>query len=111
VPKLETTATSASLKLGLKFKNNPDPVMRAIYEESGLEGKLQKIARTARIQWPITRSQEIEKYKAQMKRLETQQWALLKAQGKAVPAFIENKIGNAWLINPAILDQVNTSQP
>jgi hypothetical protein len=43
IPKLEVIAASASLKMGLKLKNNPNPVMRAIYEKSGLNGKIHKI--------------------------------------------------------------------
>jgi hypothetical protein len=89
--------------MGIKFKNNPDPVMRAIYDESGLDIKLQKIAKSARIQWPIRRLRDIEKYKSQEKKRETKQWAQLKSQGKAVHAFTENKVGNAWLTNPEIL--------
>jgi hypothetical protein len=103
IPKLEVIATSASLKMGIKFKNNPDPVMRAIYEESGLDIKLQKIAKSARIQWPISRLRDIHKYKSQEKNREIKQWAQFKSQGKAVSAFIENKVGNAWLTNPEIL--------
>jgi hypothetical protein len=103
IPKLEVIATSASLKMGIKFKNNPDPVMRAIYEESGLDKRLEKIAKTARIQWPISGLRDIEKYKAQEKKREIKQWAQLKSQGKAVSAFTENKVGNAWLKNPKFL--------
>jgi ribosomal protein S15P/S13E len=37
VPRLETTAVSTSLKMGLKFMDNADPVMRALAKESQLE--------------------------------------------------------------------------
>jgi hypothetical protein len=55
IPKLERIVISASLKMGLKFKNNPDPVMQAIYQGSNLDERLQKAAEIARIQWPIFR--------------------------------------------------------
>lgn len=51
--KLERIVISASLKMGLKFKN-PDPVMQAIYHGSNLDERLQKAAKIARLQWPIS---------------------------------------------------------
>jgi hypothetical protein len=37
IPKLEVISASASLKLGLKFQQNTDPMMRTVFEESKLE--------------------------------------------------------------------------
>lgn len=101
--KLERIVISASLKMCLKFKNNPDPVMQAIYQGSNLDERLQKAAKIARIQWPILRPGQVEKFKAQEKRQEIKEWALLKSQGKAVSAYTENKVGNNWLIKPETL--------
>jgi hypothetical protein len=45
----------------------------------------------------------LEQYKSREKRCELKQWASLKSQGKAVQAFRDDRISNAWLINPKIL--------
>jgi hypothetical protein len=55
IPRLETLSTSTNLKFGLKIRLNPDPVMRALFDESGLEQGLQDITRAARITDPSTR--------------------------------------------------------
>jgi hypothetical protein len=60
IPRLETTFTTATLKMGLKFHLNPHPIMRTIYEESGLEQRLEDIVRAARINWPLSRPSQIE---------------------------------------------------
>jgi hypothetical protein len=102
IPQVEGIYTITTLKLGLKYKANPDPIMKAIVEESALEQTLQQIARTARINWPVADVSQLEKHKARMKEKATKEWAQLKSQGKAVPAFIGDKIGNAWLSNSTI---------
>jgi hypothetical protein len=76
--------------------------MSAIVEESGLEKRLQQIARTARINWPNANISHLEKYKARMKEKATKEWARLKSQGKTLPAIVGDKIGNAWLSNSTI---------
>jgi hypothetical protein len=103
IPRLETLATTTTLKMGLNFKLNPDPVMRSVFEESGLELKLKQIAQAARINWPITSPDQIDKYKKRTKENELKEWAKLNFQGKAVPAFANDKIGNYWLANSIIL--------
>jgi hypothetical protein len=80
-----------------------DPVMRAVCSESQLEARMRGIAQGARIEWPIGQLQTIDRFKAREKRKELARWASLKAQGKAVNAFKDNKISNAWLTNPDIL--------
>jgi hypothetical protein len=100
IPKLEVITASASLKLGLKFQHNMDPTMRVVFEESRLEKRLEMTAKAIRIQWPITRIEEIDKYKTREKKQELKRWARLKSQGKAVSAFSKDKIGNSWQKNP-----------
>jgi hypothetical protein len=61
------------------------------------------IAQGARIEWPIRGLEVIDRFKCREKRKEMERWASLKSQGKAVSAFKESKITNAWLINPNIM--------
>jgi hypothetical protein len=102
IPKLETRITSSSLKTGIKFLDSADPVMAAIARESHLERRLQGIARAARISWPITNMKALVQYQSREKKNELKKWAALKSQGKAVKAFKDDNISNAWLINPKV---------
>jgi hypothetical protein len=87
VPKLETIVVSASLKIGLKFLNNNEPVIKAIIQESKFEQRLENVAKIARIHWPIISIDEIERYKIRAKRNELTLWAHLTSQGKAGRSF------------------------
>jgi hypothetical protein len=80
-----------------------DPVMKAICEESQLETRMKTIAQGARIGWPIRTGETIDQYKSREKKKELNRWASQISQGKAVNAFKESKIANAWLTNPDIL--------
>jgi hypothetical protein len=102
IPKLETICISSSLKTGIKFLDNVDPVMAAIARESNLEHRLQDMARAARIAWPIMNIDALTQYKSREKKNEFKKWASLRSQGKAVKAFREDRISNAWLINPKV---------
>ncbi|PNF38083.1 hypothetical protein B7P43_G16079 [Cryptotermes secundus] len=102
IPKLETIYTMTALKMGLKFQLNSDPVMKAVFEETGLKQKLEDITRATRINLRITRIGQIEAHKNRLQEREIKEWAQLTSQGKAVAAFIRDKIGNAWLANPTI---------
>ena len=103
IPKLESIAVSSGLKTGLKFLDTSDPVMKAIARESKLERKLETLARAARISWPITSVDVLRHYKKREKRKELKRWESLKTQGKAVKAFKDDNIANAWLVNPKTL--------
>jgi hypothetical protein len=94
--------TSSSLKTGLKFLDSSDPVIKAIALESRPEHTLQGLARAARIPWSIASLEVLDRFKSREKKYELKQWASLKSQGKAVNAFKDDKISNAWLINPKI---------
>jgi hypothetical protein len=96
-------AVSISLRTGLKFMNSADPVMRALAKESKLEQRLRDVAQMARIGWPIQNTAVIDAYKAREKKKDIASWASLQSQGKAIKSFTEDKIANAWLINPQLL--------
>jgi hypothetical protein len=76
--------------------------MAAIARESNLEHRLQGIARAARITWPITNIDALVQYKSREKKNELKKWASLRSQGKAVKAFQDDRISNAWLIIPKV---------
>jgi hypothetical protein len=91
IPKPETISASACLKLGLKFQQNTDPVMRAVYEESRLQERMRKIARSIRMHWPITKREEVDKYRDREKKQELKIWARLKSKGKRDASFTQDR--------------------
>jgi hypothetical protein len=101
IPKPKTITVSSSLKISFKFLQSSHPGMQTIVGVSKLE-RMKATAKGVHIKWPINRMQDIDRYKVWKKRKELGQWAELQSQGKAVMAFNEDKIANAWLLNPKI---------
>ncbi|KAG5875373.1 hypothetical protein JTB14_016643 [Gonioctena quinquepunctata] len=52
IPRLEWLLTSGTPKAGLKFADNPDPVLRALAAGTKMESRLKILAQAARINWP-----------------------------------------------------------
>jgi hypothetical protein len=103
IPKLETIAVSTTLKQGLKMLNTEDPAMQAITQASKFENRLEKMARSMRIQWPILDLETIDRFKKRQKALELKEWSQLPSKGKGVRAFADDRFGNCWLYNPTLL--------
>jgi hypothetical protein len=90
-----------ALKQGLTLLNTIDPPIQALFISTKLEQRLQRIATSVRLRWPITNFREIEAYKRRQKTAELAQWHRLPSKGKAVP-FIDDRFGNAWLYDPSL---------
>jgi hypothetical protein len=103
MPKMTTVVVSSSLKAGFKFLENTDPVIEAVAIESGLKKRLEQVARTAIITWPIQDIGDINRYKTREKKADLFSRAALKSQGKAVKTLTDDRIGNAWLFNPVLI--------
>jgi hypothetical protein len=52
IPKIETLATTASLKQGLLLINTIDPTLQALFNQTKLEHRLETVAKSARLKWP-----------------------------------------------------------
>ena len=102
IPRFEVLVTSAALKAGIKLGANKDPVLQALAPGSGLVKRLERIARGARMTWPVS-IKEVDKYKHRAKKQELEQWASLGSQGKSVNALADDKIANAWLQDTTLL--------
>jgi hypothetical protein len=100
MPKLETIVVCATPKTGIKFLNNEDPAIKAIIHETNFKQRMQKVVKIARMSWPMTSVDEIERYKIRAKRNELTRWANLTSQGKAVRSFEGDRIANCWLSYP-----------
>ena len=103
IPQLEVLATSSTLKQGITLLNSLDPAIHALLKESKLEKRLQSTAKAIRLQWPILNFRIIDTYKKRMKTEELKAWSQLKIKGRGVPAFTDDRNGNAWLYNPNLL--------
>jgi hypothetical protein len=67
IPKLETLMTSTTLKQGLTLLNIIDPALQALFHQSKLQHKLEGLAKAARLNWPITNSNDLTFYKERQK--------------------------------------------
>jgi len=56
-----------------------------------LEQRLQKLATSIRLQWPISNVKDIDAYKKRQKYEERRQWSQLPSKGKAVRSFEAHK--------------------
>jgi hypothetical protein len=96
--------------MGIRFKNNDDPVMIAVYSESRLEARMRGIAQGAGTEWPINLPERIYQFKSREKRKEIERWESLMSQGQLVKAFKESKIANACLSTQIYLSRANILQ-
>jgi hypothetical protein len=103
IPKLEVLNTGTTLKQGLTLLNNLDPAVAALLRATQLEKKLEKLAKNNDIPWPITRFEQIDNFKKQSKSRELLEWHKLPCKGKSVPSFTDDRFGNAWLYDPALI--------
>lgn len=101
-PRIETLVVGATLRAGLKFTNSADPAIRALAGGAGLVDRLARLARGARLPWPLT-ERDLRQYKLRAKKQELQKWSALGSQGKSVASLTDDKIANAWLYSPSLL--------
>jgi hypothetical protein len=98
IPKIETLATTASLRQGLLFINTFDPTLQALFSQTNFEHRLETIAKSARLKWPNLTLQDLTAYKIRQAKQELKQWSQLPSKGKAVPDFANDKYGNCWFL-------------
>jgi len=61
-----------------------------------------RLAKSARIQWPITNFRQLEIYKKNQKEKLTQ-WGALPSKEKSIPSSADDQYGNSWLYNHTLL--------
>jgi hypothetical protein len=103
VPKLEVLSVSTALKLGLTLLTTADAKLKALFNNTGFEARMERLAKSARIHWPILNIKHIEAYKRHQKKLELQKWSLLPIKGKSALSFADDRHGNCWLYDPTLL--------
>jgi hypothetical protein len=104
IPKLETLATCITLKQGILFLNSLNPLTQVLASATQLEGRMQRKAKTIRLQWPALTFQQIDNYKKNEKQqVELNNWKSLSSKGKGAHSIAHDRLGNAWLYNPRLL--------
>jgi len=68
VPKLETLITSTTLTTGYRFLYRQDPIIQALSVATGLEKRLEALAKAARINLPVKLPQDISAFKRRAKK-------------------------------------------
>jgi hypothetical protein len=64
---------------------------------------MERMAKSARIHWPISNIKQIDSYKRRQKKLELRKWSLLPIKGKSALSFADDRYGNCWLYDPNLL--------
>jgi hypothetical protein len=103
VPKLEVLSVSTALKLGMTLLETADADLKAILNITRFEARLERLAKSARIHWPISHIKYVDAYKRHQKKLDLQKWSSLPIKGKSVSSFADDRYGNCWLYDPTLL--------
>ena len=80
--------------------NTLDPSVDSLLRLAALEKRLEKLAKSVRIQWPISDFRCFEAYKKQQKKAELRDWGQLPSN---CLSFENDQFGNAWLFKPDLL--------
>jgi len=83
--------------------NTLDPSVDNLLRLTALEKRLEKLANSVRIQWPISDFRCFEAHKKQQKKAELRDWSQLPSKGKGALSFENDQFGNAWLFKPDLL--------
>jgi hypothetical protein len=103
IPKMEILTPCSSLKQGMTLLAVSDPATQALMADTQLERRLETLAKTIRLPWPITNPRAIDTYKRTRKNDELKNWSQLPSKGRGVASFKNDRLGNAWLYNPTLL--------
>jgi predicted transcriptional regulator len=68
-----------------------------------LEERLKHMAKAMRLSWPVLNFRVIEAYKKRQKTEELKNWCDLRAKGRGVAEFKDERYGNAWLYHSELL--------
>lgn len=101
-PRLANLVPLVALRLGLRFQNSPDPVVRALSGCVCVTARLRKTARSVRINYPYT-EQDLRHTKRSWARIELECWRGLVAQGQAVPSLTGDRVANSIMRDPSLL--------
>ena len=82
IPKLEILSVTTVLKQGITLLNTLDQTTEAFLHSTPYEQRLERLANSARIQWPNINFRQIEAYKENQKKEELRQWGALPYKGK-----------------------------
>ena len=103
IPKLEILSITTALKQGVNLLNTLDPAAQGLFRLTNLEKRLEYLAKSARILWPVQNFKSIDAYKRRLKAAELEQCSKLPYKGKGVLSFANDRLGNEWLYNPQLL--------
>ncbi|KAH0816595.1 hypothetical protein GEV33_006196 [Tenebrio molitor] len=76
-------------------------------EETGLKNRLKTLCSQNNIEWPLTRTKDVDKWKLGVKQRELRRWSSQSSHGKSVQSLTDDKIANAWLYNKKLLKPSN----
>jgi hypothetical protein len=102
IPRLAHLVRLASLRSGLALLASGDVAVQAAGMAGDLEGRCKKVANDLRLNWPVT-LREVVRASNKFKSQESKDWERLASQGHGVKDFRNDRLGNCWLYDPAVL--------
>ena len=97
IPKLEILSITIALKQGVTLFNNLDAAAQKLFLLTNLEKRLEKLAKSARILWPVQNFKSIDAYKRRLKAAEVERWRKLPSKGNGVLSFANDLATNGYI--------------
>lgn len=102
IPKLETLATSTDLKQRIQLHTG-DRTLQALLGATHFKKRLERMAKSIRLQWPALTFKQMYAHKRCLKASELRQWSQFPSKGKGALSFVDGRFGNCWLYDPSLL--------
>jgi hypothetical protein len=102
IPRLAHLVHLASLRSGLALLASGDVAVHAACMTGGLEDRCKKVAKSLRLNWPVT-PKDLVRASKYNKSQESKDWERLGSQGHGVKDFRNDPLGNCWLYDPTVL--------
>ena len=103
IPQLETLGTSKVLKQGIQLLAITDEATQVLFRTTNFEQRLERMAKSIQIKWPISNTKCIDTHKCSQQAIELRGWSQLPSIGKSVLQFADDRYGNCWLYIPSLL--------
>ena len=87
----------------MQLLTTTDAATQALLKASKFEQRMERMAKSIRLLWPITNTKCIDAHKRRQKAAELWEWSQLPSKGKGVPQFTDDRNGNCCLYDPTLL--------
>jgi hypothetical protein len=89
IPKLEILATTTALKQGIYLIHTRYQTLQALLGATHYEKRLEKMAKSIRLPWPVSTIKQIDAHKRPLKASELCEWSRIPSRGKGTLSFVD----------------------